>query len=102
MTLYSQIRRFQFWADFGFFFYNGQKITKHKWVLSLMRGYKLEFEQKAPFNGIKETKLTEANMSLLLKEIGVLLEKGAIEQVNQTSDQGFYSTLFWSKRKQVE
>jgi hypothetical protein len=38
------------------FFPKWEKITKKKWVLSVIKeGYKLEFLQKPPFQGIKST-----------------------------------------------
>ena len=83
-----------------FFIQNWVKITQDQWVLSLIQeGYKLEFETIPSFNGIKETKLPNENMSILLQEVDTLLQKQAIEKVDHNLNQGFYSTFFLVPKK---
>lgn len=78
-----------------------KKITQEKWVLSVIKeGYKLEFLQKPPFQGIKSTQTNKKNADLLKAEINSLIEKNAIEIVPRLETQsGFYSTLFLVKKK---
>lgn len=78
-----------------------EKITQEKWVLSVIKeGYKLEFLQKPPFQGIKSTQTNKKNADLLKAEINSLIEKNAIEIVPRLETQsGFYSTLFLVKKK---
>jgi hypothetical protein len=75
------------------FFPKWEKITKKKWVLSVIKeGYKLEFLQKPPFQGIKvHSKTNNKNSDLLKAEINSLIEKNAIEIVPRLETQsGFY------------
>ena len=78
-----------------------EKITQENWVLSIIKeGYKLEFIQKPPFQGIKSTLVNTKNLVLLKAEVNTLLEKNAIEIVSKSETQsGFYSTLFLVKKK---
>ena len=78
-----------------------EKITQENWVLSIIKeGYKLEFIQKPPFQGIKSTLVNTKNLVLLKAEVNTLLEKNAIEIVPKSETQsGFYSTLFLVKKK---
>jgi len=56
-----------------------EQITQDQWILSIIReGYKLEFLQKPPFLGIKETVVSAKNINIINLEINTLLEKGAI------------------------
>ena len=56
-----------------------EQITQDRWILSIIReGYKLEFLQKPPFLGIKETVVSAKNINIINLEINSLLEKGAI------------------------
>ena len=81
-----------------------ESITSDKWVLSLIReGYKLEFIQKPPFRGIKETMVPICQAMSIEKEIENLLFKNAIERVSQKDAMnGFYSTLFLVPKKNGE
>ncbi|VDI08037.1 Hypothetical predicted protein [Mytilus galloprovincialis] len=73
-----------------------EQITQDQWVLSIIKdGYKLEFLQKPPFQGIKKTVVSTKNLDILNLEINSLLEKGAIEKVPVKERMtGFYITLF--------
>ena len=78
-----------------------EQITQDQWVLSIIKdGYKLEFLQKPPFQGIKKTVVSTKNLDILNLEINSLLEKGAIEKVPVKERMtGFYSTLFLVPKK---
>lgn len=80
-----------------FFLQKLGKITQDKWVLSVMReGYQLDFLEKFPFIGVKETKVSAKNLSIYQKEIDSLLEKGVIIPVSANNTlKGFYSTFFF-------
>ena len=81
-----------------------EKITTDKWILSIIKeGYQLEFIQKPPFLGIKQTLVNAKNLEILDLEIKSLLEENAIEQVPKNQIQcGFYSTLFLVPKKNGE
>ena len=65
-----------------FFLENWKKITDDQWVLSLIEeGYKLEFIQKPPQSGMKETIVPRKNLDILNAEVAELLRKDAIEKV---------------------
>ena len=63
----------------GFFLKNLKKITDDQWVLSVIEGYKLEFLQKPPQTGIRQTSATTENLNILRAEVEDLLEKDAIK-----------------------
>ena len=84
-----------------FFVKEWEKITEDQWVLSVLReGLKMDFIQKPPFMGVKETHVTAQNLNILQLEVDKLLQKGAIENVPPESRQtGFYSTFFLVPKK---
>lgn len=86
-----------------FFLQKLGKITQDKWVLSVMReGYQLDFLEKFPFIGVKETKVSAKNLSIYQKEIDSLLEKGVIIPVSVNNTlKGFYSTFFFLVKKKT-
>ena len=77
------------------------KITSDKWVLDTIKtGYKLEFLEKPPFQGVKATNVPLENQNVIKQEINSLLEKNAIEVVPLSQiHSGFYSTLFLVPKK---
>ena len=81
-----------------------EQITRDQWVLNIIKeGYKLEFIQKPPFSGIKETKVRKKDQALIDSEIQELLNKNALEIVrNHQTQTGFYSTLFLVPKKNGE
>ena len=72
-----------------------------QWVLSLIEeGYKLEFIQKPPQSGMKETIVPRKNLDILNAEVAELLRKDAIEKVPPNERGcGFYSTFFLVPKK---
>ena len=84
-----------------FFLENWKKITDDQWVLSLIEeGYKLEFIQKPPQSGMKETIVPRKNLDILNAEVAELLRKDAIEKVPPNERGcGFYSTFFLVPKK---
>ena len=83
------------------FLQNWEQITTDKWVLSIIKeGYKLEFNQKPSWTGIKKTIIFQENLDIFMEEINTLLEKDVIEKVhNPQTLGGFYSTLFLVPKK---
>ena len=60
----------------------------------------MDFIQKPPFMGVKETHVTAQNLNILQLEVDKLLQKGAIENIPPESRQtGFYSTFFLVPKK---
>ncbi|MCG7876485.1 MAG: reverse transcriptase domain-containing protein [Candidatus Thiodiazotropha endolucinida] len=84
-----------------FFLANWKKITDDQWVLSVIEeGYKLEFVQKPPQSGIRETSVPRKNLDILNAEVAELLRKDAIEPVPMNEkEHGFYSTFFLVPKK---
>ena len=84
-----------------FFLQNWKKITDDQWVLSVIEeGYKLEFIQKPPQTGIKQTSVPNQDLDLLKLEVEDLLKKDAIETVPWNEiNSGFYSTFFLVPKK---
>ena len=89
------------WGRLRFFLENWKKITDDQWVLSLIEeGYKLEFIQKPPQSGMKETIVPRKNLDILNAEVAELLRKDAIEKVPPNERGcGFYSTFFLVPKK---
>ena len=81
---------------------NWETITKDQWVLDMVRGYEIDFTAM-PFT-CKLRKLNSLHysteqISLLKQEVGDLLQKGAISQLQEEQGEaGFYS---WYPEKMV-
>ena len=89
------------WGSSQIFSGKLEKITDDQWVLSLIEeGYKLEFIQKPPQSGMKETIVPRKNLDILNAEVAELLRKDAIEKVPPNERGcGFYSTFFLVPKK---
>lgn len=78
-------------------------MTSDPWVLAtLSQGYSIQFQGRPPkFRGVKTTTVTNPGKALALRqEIGALLQKEAIEQLDApTHEGGFYSTYFIIPKK---
>lgn len=77
--------------------------TSDPWVVStISQGYRIQFRRRPPgFNGVKMTIVGDpAQADILRREIGTLLEKGAIVPVEKTTQEGgFYSIYFLVPKK---
>ena len=84
-----------------FFLDEWKKITNDQWILSVIEeGYKLDFLEKPPHLGIKQTSLSFENTNIIREEVENLLFKNAIEKIPQNEiNSGFYSTFFLVPKK---
>lgn len=75
--------------------------VKDHWVSQVIEdGYKIDFSELPHFEGVKETKLAQKSLLVLLQEVDELLQKQAIEPVPpQEEPRGFYSTFFVVPKK---
>ncbi|XP_042562141.1 LOW QUALITY PROTEIN: uncharacterized protein LOC122131476 [Clupea harengus] len=79
-----------------------EAVTSDPWVLAtLSQGYIIQFQGRPPkFRGVKTTTVTNPKALALRQEIGALLQKEAIEQLDApTHEGGFYSTYFIIPKK---
>lgn len=85
----------------GHFWQNWEKITNGNWVLQIVKeGYKLEFIEKIPHTGIRQTNVSAKELKTLLIEVDQLFGKSAIENVPVKERlEDFYSTFFLVPKK---
>ena len=75
-------------------------ISDDQWILSTVKGLKLDFIAKPPFAGVWQINVTAQNLGILLQEVNALLKIGATDPVPQNDIQkGFYSTFFLVPKK---
>lgn len=84
------------------FIMNWQKLTKDRWVLNTVTGYKIDFitepcQHKIP----NPSQLSQLQQELVSQEISELISKGAISELQTTPvpGNGFLSTLFLVPKK---
>ena len=81
-----------------------ESCTSDPWVLAtLSQGYNLQFRCRPPvFSGVRPTTVSDPTKAQALRqELSTLLEKDAIERVEQSSQQGgFYSVYFLIPKKE--
>ena len=82
----------------GHFANNWEKVTKDKWVLSVVKnGYKIPFD-KRPQLSPSPLFLSQTESKALEEEVQKLLQKGAVERV-YSEDPGYYSRIFLVPKK---
>ena len=82
----------------GHFANNWEKVTKDKWVLSVVKnGYKIPFD-KRPQLSPSPLFLSQTESKALEEEVQKLLQKGAVERV-YLEDPGYYSRIFLVPKK---
>ena len=82
----------------GHFANNWEKVTKDKWVLSVVKnGYKIPFDKK-PILSPSPLFLSQTESKALEEEVQKLLLKGAVERV-YSEDPGYYSRIFLVPKK---
>uniref|UniRef100_A0A1X7TRB5 Reverse transcriptase domain-containing protein n=1 Tax=Amphimedon queenslandica TaxID=400682 RepID=A0A1X7TRB5_AMPQE len=74
---------------------NWQKLTKDRWVLNTVLGYKIEFisepcQYQRPF----PTQLNQDQQKLVSQEITEMISKGAVLEIQAPQEGSFFSTLF--------
>lgn len=76
------------------------KFTNDKWILDTVHpGYKIEFfEEPYQLTNPKQIKFNEEKFNLVSQEVQNLIDKGAIEEVMDTSD-AFMSNIFLVPKK---
>ena len=81
---------------------NWRACAPSSWVLrTITQGYRLQFSRRPPLTTVvKVTTARGESLVTLREEIGTLLHKGAIQQVDLTSSpSGFYSKYFLVEKK---
>ena len=83
------------------FINNWKVITTDKWVLDCVQGFQIPFSSLPSQECRPNPPISSAEQSsLILAEVNMLLEKGAITSVRSPSDlKSFYSTLFLVPKK---
>ena len=75
-------------------------ISTKKWVKDIVtQGYTIPFKRFPKFNKIRVTPITGQYREVLLEEVQSLLQKGAIEQVQDRTQEGYYSMYFLVPKK---
>ena len=73
---------------------NWNLITSNPWVLNAIQGYQLELESNpVQMGALPQLQYKQQEMSLILEEVGRLIQKGAIAPVNPSPKQ-FFSQIF--------
>ena len=79
-----------------------KKLTDSKWVLSILRkGFRRPFRLIPPLSSVP-IKLSQSSSLLLREEIDILLQKWAVERVQNPGTPGFYSRIFFVPKKNVK
>ena len=75
------------------------EVTNNKWVLSIVRhGFRIPFRVTPPLSSVPIS-LSQSSSPLLQEEIAELLQKPAVERVQDPGTPGFYSRLFLVPKK---
>ena len=76
------------------------KLTKDQWVLSTIKGYRIEFHHM-PYQAHKPhtPKFNRDQQVLIEQEVQKLMDKGAVAQLKMVPQDSFVSTLFLVPRK---
>ena len=75
------------------------KLTDSKQVLSIVReGFRIPFRLIPPLSSVP-IKLSQSSSPLLREEIDSLLQKGAVERVQNPGTPSFYSRIFLVPKK---
>ena len=83
-----------------FFHQNWQKFQPSKWVQAIIsQGYKIPFKKVPMFSTIKMTPLSGQYALVLQEEVQTLLQKNAIQQVQNCPQEGYYSMYFLVPKK---
>ena len=86
----------------GTFITNWQRLTKDRWVLNTIMGYKMEFiSQPYQFKRPHPSPLSQNQQELVSQEISEMISKGAITELRTPPESGFFSTLFLVPKKMV-
>ena len=71
-----------------------RELTQNKWVLSIVQdGFRLPFNSTPPLSTVPIS-LSQSSSPLLQEDITELLQKRAVERVQDLGMPGFYSRLF--------
>ena len=81
----------------GHFVEQWGELIHNKWVLSIIRdGFRIPFRSTPPLSSVS---LSQSSSLLLREEIVELLQKWAVERVQDPGTPGFYSRLFLVSKK---
>ncbi len=80
--------------------YTWGKITKDQWVLSTIKGYRMEF-LATPFQSIRPhpPRFNKGQLVLVEQEVQKLQDKGAVVQLEEVPSNAFLSNLFLVPKK---
>ena len=79
---------------------NWKLLTSDKWILEVVKGYKIEFSEKPIQTYIpRPLRMPENKQRDLDKALSELLEAGIIEQSDRDPTKGFVSTTFTTPKK---
>ena len=73
---------------------NWRKITADPWVLEAVQGYRLELTSRPQQLHIPSSETDEKSADLILEEIESMLDKKAIQGIQQDPTEGFFSRIF--------
>ena len=77
-----------------------EEITDNKWVLSIVRhGFRIPFSKISPLSSVL-IRMSQSSYPFLREEIKNLLNKWAVERVQNPGTPGFYSRIFLVPKKE--
>ena len=86
-----------------YFLKNWEVLTKDRWILETVRGYKIEFRENPRQQGKpRPMQFNQSQGDLIQQEVSELATKGAIREIVEASppeEGSFYSTLFLVPKK---
>ena len=85
-------------ARLKYFLRQWEILTQDPIILDIVRGYRVIFHTQPWQKAIPVTYASNENAALLSKEISKLVQKGAVSQLNNSTN-GFYSRLFLVPKK---
>ena len=75
-----------------------EEFTDNKWVFSIVRLFRIPFQTKPPLSSVP-IKMSQSSSPLLREEIEVLLQKRAVERVQDPGIPGFYFRIVLVPKK---
>ena len=75
-------------------------INSRAWVRDIVsQGYRIPFKTIPKFNSVRVTPISGVYKNVLLEEVQTLLQKGAIEQIQDRPQEGYFSMYFLVPKK---
>ena len=101
MSAQPALREVQIAGRLTHFAKNWAAVSQDPWIHNTIQGFQIEFtEEPRQYARPRTPKLSSEEVELISEEVGAMLSKGAIRELNpREAERGFYSSLFLVPKK---